>query len=138
MPSMPWINWMREKRLGATNLGNPGDQSRNYFYQAPQFSNTDQGDIRIDYTISTKNTLYGSFSKNNNTKPAIGLFPGFLGGGSPSVDNSMQLALTDVHLISSNLLNEVRFGLIRHNGSLSGTGQAGVPFAQQNNFALFP
>jgi hypothetical protein len=124
--------------IPATNFGNPGDLSRNYFYQAPQFSNTDQGDIRIDYTISTKNTLYGSFSKNNNTKPAIGVFPGFLGGGSPAVDNSMQLALTDVHLITPNLINEVRFGLIRHNGSLSGTGQAGVPFAQQNNFALFP
>jgi len=120
------------------NFGNPGDLSRNYFYQAPQFSNTDQGDVRIDYTVSSKNTLYGSFSKSNNTKPAVGTFPGFLGGGSPAVDNSMQLALTDVHLFTPTMINELRFGLIRHNGSLSGTGQAGVPFAQQNNFALFP
>ena len=120
------------------NFGHPGDLSRNYFYQAPRFSNTDQGDVRIDYTISSKNTLYGSFSKSNNTTPAVGAFSGFLGGGSPAVDNSMQLALTDVHLITSNLINEVRFGLIRHNGSLSGTGQAGVPFAHDNNFALFP
>lgn len=120
------------------NFGSPGDLSRNYFYQAPQFSNTDQGDVRIDYTVSSKNTLYGSFSKSNNTKPAVGSFPGFLGGGSPAVDNSMQLALTDVHLFTPTMINEFRFGLIRHNGSLSGTGQAGVPFAQQNNFALFP
>ncbi|HTF66755.1 MAG TPA: carboxypeptidase-like regulatory domain-containing protein, partial [Edaphobacter sp.] len=107
------------------NFGSPGDLSRNYFYQAPQFSNTDQGDVRIDYTVSSKNTLYGSFSKSNNTKPAVGSFPGFLGGGSPAVDNSMQLALTDVHLFTPTMINEFRFGLIRHNGSLSGTGQAG-------------
>ena len=50
----------------------------------------------------------------------------------------MQLAVTDVHIFTPDLINEVRFGLIRHNGSLSGTGQAGVSFAQQNNFALSP
>lgn len=120
------------------NFGKQGDLSRNYFYQAPRFSKTDQGDVRIDYTISSKNTLYGSFSKSNNTTPAVGVFSGFLGGGSPAVDDSMQLALTDVHIITPNLINEIRFGLIRHNGSLSGTGQAGVPFAHDNNFALFP
>ncbi len=124
--------------IPAPNFGNPGDLSRNFLYQAPQFSRTDQGDVRIDYTISSKNTLYGSFSKSNNTRPAVGVFAGFLGGGSPSVDNSMQLALTDVHLLTPTLVNEVRFGLIRHNGSLSGTGQAGADFAHQNNFALFP
>jgi hypothetical protein len=124
--------------IPATNTGAPTNLSRNFLYQAPQFSNTDQGDVRIDYTISQKNTLYGSFSKSNNTKPTVGIFPGFLGGGSPSEDNSMQLALTDVHIFTPNLVNEVRFGLIRHNGSLSGTGQAGAKFAQDNNFALFP
>jgi hypothetical protein len=120
------------------NTGTPGALSANFLYQAPQFTNTDQGDIRIDYTISQKNTLYGSFSKSNNTKPAVGIFPGFLGGGSAAVDNSMQLALTDVHIITPNLVNEARFGLIRHNGSLSGTGQAGAKFANDNGFALFP
>ena len=50
----------------------------------------------------------------------------------------MQLALTNVYLITSNLVNEVRFGIVRHNGSLSGTGQAGVAFANQSKFALFP
>ena len=124
--------------IPAPNFGNPGDISRNFLYQASQLSNTDQGDVRIDYTISSKNTLYGSFSKSNNTTNAVGIFPGFLGGGSPAVDNSMQLALTDVHLITPSLVNEIRFGLIRHNGSLSGTGQAGAQFAQDNNFALFP
>ncbi|QHN03244.1 TonB-dependent receptor [Granulicella sp. WH15] len=121
-----------------TNTGLPTDLSRNFVYQAPQFNNTDQGDVRIDYTISQKNTLYGSFSKSNNTVPAVGIFAGFLGGGSPAVSNSMQLAMTDVHIITPNLINEVRFGLIRHNGSLSGTGQAGEAFANDNNFALFP
>lgn len=120
------------------NSGGAGALSRNYLYQAPQYSNTDQGDVRMDYTITSKNTLYGSFSKSNNSVPAVGTFPGFLGGGSPAINNSMQLALTDVHLFTENLVNEIRFGLIRHNGSLSGTGQQGQQFANDNNFALFP
>jgi hypothetical protein len=124
--------------IPSPNVGNPGDLSRNFVYQAPQFTNTDQGDIRIDYTISSKNTLYGSFSKSNVSQPAVGIFPGFLGGGSASVNNAMQLALTDVQIFTPTLVNELRFGLVRHNGSLAGTGQQGVAFAQQNNFALFP
>ena len=118
------------------NFGNPGDVSRNFVYQAPQFTNTDQGDIRVDYTISSKNTLYGSFSKSNTNQPAVGAFPGFLGGGSPSVNNSMQLALTDVHIFTPALVNELRFGLVRHNGSLSGTGQAGCAVCDPEQLCL--
>ena len=120
------------------NSGGAGALSRNFLYQAPQFNNTHQGDIRVDYTISSKNTLYGSFSQSDNTQPAVGVFAGFLGGGSPAVSNAKQLALTDVHLITPNLVNELRFGLIKHVSNLSGTGQAGAAFANQNNFALFP
>jgi hypothetical protein len=127
------VNLIPEPNFGGTNA-----LSRNFLYQAPQFTNTDQGDIRIDYTITSKNTLYGSYSKSNQSQPAVGVFPGFLGGGSASVNNAEQLALTDVHLFKPNLINELRFGLIRHNGSLAGTGQQGASFAQQNNFALFP
>jgi hypothetical protein len=73
------------------NFGTPGALTRNYFYQAPQFSNTDQGDIRIDATISSKNSLFGSYSISNNYQPAVGAFPGFIGGGSSALDDSDQI-----------------------------------------------
>src|ERR1700721_2153843 len=60
------------------NFGTPGASTRNYFYQAPQFNNIDQGDIRIDATITQKNSLFGSYSisngyqRNNGTQPGSG------------------------------------------------------------------
>ena len=120
------------------NFGTPGALARNYFYQPSRFSNTDQGDIRVDQSISAKNNVYGRFSISRNSQPAVGNFPGFIGGGTSSQDNSEQAALSDVHIFSATLVNEFRFGYIRHNGSILGSGQDGVGFAQQHNMALFP
>jgi hypothetical protein len=120
------------------NFGAAGIVARNFFYQAPRFSNTDQGDIRIDTAITSKNTLFGSFSISQNTQPSVGVFSGFIGGGASSVDNSAQAALTDVQIITPSLINEFRFGLIRHNGSLIGVGQTGADFASQAGLAMFP
>jgi hypothetical protein len=120
------------------NFGAPGALARNFFYQPARFSNTDQGDIRIDQTLSAKNNLYGRFSITQNSQPAVGNFPGFIGGGTSSQDNSDQAVLSDIHIFTPSLVNEFRFGYIRHNGSILGTGQDGVGFAQQNNLALFP
>src|SRR3954452_12101667 len=120
------------------NFGAPGALARNYFYQPARFSNTDQGDIRIDQIISTKNNLYGRFSISQNAQPAVGSFPGFIGGGTSSQDNAVQGALSDVHIFSSTLVNEFRFGYIRHNGNILGSGQDGVGFALQHNLAMFP
>ncbi len=120
------------------NFGTPGSLARNYFYQPAQFSNSDQGDIRVDQTLSTANNFYARFSTGANSKPAVGSFPGFIGGGTSSIDNSAQGVLSDIHIFTPSLVNEFRFGYVRHNGSIFGGAQAGAPFAQQNNVALFP
>src|SRR4051794_9075823 len=126
------------KLVPLPNFGTPGALARNFFYQPARFSNSDQGDIRVDETISPKNNLYGRFSITRNTQPAVGSFPGFIGGGTSSQDNSVQAVLSDIHIFTPSLVNELRFGYIRHNGSIFGTGQEGVGFAQQNNIAMFP
>src|SRR5690242_16373176 len=120
------------------NFGSPGALARNFFYQPPQFSNTDQGDIRVDQNLSSSNNFYARFSTSANSQPARGNFPGFIGGGTSSIDNSTQAVLSDVHIFSPTIVNEFRFGYVRHNGSIFGTGQDGVGFALQNNVALFP
>ena len=123
----------------APNFGAASALARNYFYQPARFSNTDQGDVRIDQTISAKNNLYGRFSISQNAqRAAVGNFPGFIGGGTSSQDNSTQAVLSDIHIFSPTLVNEFRFGYIRHNGSIIGSGQDGVGFALKNNMALFP
>ena len=120
------------------NFGAPGALARNYFYRPARFSNTDQGDIRVDETVSAKDNLYGRFSITRNSQPAVGNFPGFIGGGTSSQDNSEQAVLSDIHIFTPSVVNEFRFGYIRHNGSIFGSGQDGVGFAQQHNLALFP
>jgi hypothetical protein len=120
------------------NFGSPGALARNFFYQPAQFSNTDQGDIRVDQTISSRNTAYARYSIEENAKPAVGAFPGFIGGGTSSIDNAVQGAISDIHIFTPNLVNEFRFGYVRHNGSIFGSGQDGVGFANQHNVAMFP
>jgi len=122
----------------APNFGAAGALARNYFYQPARFSNTDQGDIRIDQVLSTKNNLYGRFSASQNRQPAVGSFPGFIGGGTSSQDKADQAVVSDIHIFSPALVNEFRVGYIRHDGSILGTGQNGLGFAQQHNLALFP
>ncbi len=120
------------------NFGAAGAVARNYFYQPRQFSNTDQGDVRVDQIISAQNNFYARFSVSENSKPAVGSFPGFIGGGTSSIDNAAQAVMSDVHIFSASLVNEFRFGYVRHNGSIQGTGQDGAAFAQKNSMALFP
>ena len=142
-------NIIPQSRLNATstaiaglvplpNFGAAGSLARNFFYQPARFSNTDQGDIRVDHTLSSKNNLFARYSMGDNYQPAVGSFPGFIGGGTSSVDESKQAVLSDIHIFSPSLVNELRFGYVRHNGSINGTGQDGAGFAQQHNMALFP
>lgn len=120
------------------NFGAPGSVARNYFRQAQSSSTTDQGDVRLDHTLSTRNNLFARFSTSDNSRPAVGSFPGFIGGGTSSIDESKQAVISDIHIFTPALVNEFRFGYVRHNGSILGSGQDGVAFAQQHNVALFP
>src|SRR5437899_146116 len=74
----------------------------------------------------------------NNSQPAVGSFPGFIGGGTSSINNAAQAVLSDIHIFTPALVNEFRFGYVRHNGSIFGTGQDGVGFAHEHNVAMFP
>ncbi len=120
------------------NFGTPGALTRNYFYQPPRFSNTDQGDLRIDATVTQKNSLFGSYSISNNYQPAVGSFPGFIGGGSAALDDSDQITLSDIHTFTPSLINELRLGYIRNNGTQPGSGQEGAAFGKSAGVALFP
>src|SRR5690348_10530461 len=94
------------------NFGGPNALARNFFYQPSQYSNTDQGDIRVDQTISASNKFYARFSIGENSKPAIGNFPGFIGGGASAIDNSAQAVISDIHIFTPALINEFRFGYV--------------------------
>jgi hypothetical protein len=126
------------KLVPTPNFGAPGAQSRNFFRQTPRRFDADQWDLRIDHKISNNNNLFGRFSFGNQSWPSPGVFEGFIGGGSSNIDNARHLVLSDTYIFSPKVVNEFRFGYIRHNGSILGDAPQGVEFAERNRVALFP
>lgn len=125
--------------IPAPNFGPPDALARNFFRQVPAGFDAGQFDIRIDHSLSSKNTFFGRFSLSNETNPQPGVFDGFIGGSNTLYRNIRQLVLSDTHIFSPTVVNEFRAGFTRHNGSrIVDDVDAGVQFALQNNVGLFP
>ena len=114
------------------NFGSAGALARNYFYQPRQFLEHRSGrhpgrsdDLRL------KNNFYARFSISENSQPAVGSFPGFIGGGTSSINNAAQGVLSDIHIFTPALVNEFRFGYVRHNGSIQAPDRTARHFAQK-------
>ncbi len=122
------------------NYGDPNAESRNFFLPVPNQDREDRGDVRIDHMLSSSNNLFGRFSMSNSPDVSVGTFGEgkWIGGGSTSYNNSRQIALSDVHIFSPTVVNELRFGYVRSNSSSIGRGRDGAPFALENGMALFP
>ena len=122
------------------NYGAPNAQAKNYFLQVPSPFNYDRFDTRVDHSFGTNNNFFGRFSFGDQVTPTTSRFGAgqWMGGGSTTNDFSRQLVLSDTHVFSPRVVNEIHFGYIRHNPSVLGTATQGVPFAKQNNLALFP
>ena len=127
------------KLLPAPNFGAPGAQAANYLFLASQPFDNDQFDVRLDHQFSQSNTLFGRVSRAVQSSTNPGSFTGFLGGGTDSINNSINSTLNDVQVFTPNLVNQARFGYTRHNGSLEPLDLAqGVSFASQNGVAMYP
>jgi hypothetical protein len=124
--------------IPAPNYGPAGAASNNYFYAPTSSSNTDQGDIRIDATITEKNHLFGSYSISNNFQPAVGSFPGWIGGGSAALNDNDQITVSDVHIFAPTLINELRAGYLYNNGTQPGGGPEGAAFGTSIGLAMLP
>ncbi|HZP07109.1 MAG TPA: TonB-dependent receptor [Terracidiphilus sp.] len=124
--------------IPAPNYGAANSPSNNYFYAPTQSNNTDQGDIRVDATITQKNHIFGSYSISNNFQPAVGAFPGWIGGGSAALNDNDQITVSDVYIFSSTLINELRAGYLYNNGTQPGGGTEGAKFGTSIGLALLP
>ena len=104
--------------LPMPNLSGPGGAAlltNNYFGKDTLAHNVDQGDVRVDHRISSKNQAFARYSILDTTLSQ----PPFLGtkaGGDPflaALSHSLNQngVFSDVHTFSPGLLNEFRFGL---------------------------
>jgi hypothetical protein len=77
----------------------------------------DQFDVRVDHNFSEKDQMFGRFSYADQPLFTPGPFQGIADGGSFSdayfTTVSLSLALSETHVFSSNLVNEIRLGYSR-------------------------
>ena len=89
---------------------NSGDFASNYRLTEPSPANSNQFDIRIDEKLTDKQLLWGRYDyRRSNNLSALGL----LQGNEAILDNTDSVGLTYSYNLTSNVLNEVRFGYNR-------------------------
>ena len=120
------------------NYGAAGAISGNYFYAPVSFTNFDQADGRVDATLTQQDHLIGTYSFSNSHNPAIGVFPGFIGGGTAGIDNNDQAGIAEVHIFTPSLVNEIRVGYLYNNSTQTGVGTQGASIANKIGLAMFP
>ncbi len=110
-------------------------------------NDVNQFDIRIDQNFSDKDSIFGRVSYSRNPEVIPGPFPGIADGGSfaagDQTANSSNSVISETHLFSPTLVNEVRAGFnriattrIQPNGDTLGIpaqfGIQGVPQVSSN------
>ena len=144
IPTTP-INRLDANAIKLLNLFPPPTNSNlflNYTANPVSSINTDQFDVRVDHTFSEKDNIFTRFSYIDNPSFIPGPFGGIADGGSFSDGNqtskSLNAVVSETHLFSTSLVNEVRAGYSRlaatrlqPNADTSGIpdqyGIAGVP-----------
>jgi len=91
--------------------------TRDFYYVAPGSQVTDQGDGRVDYRLSDKDSLFGSMSWSNTGKTSGSPFPGPLDGadfnGAQETDLNRNAQISYTRVWNPSLISETRAGFTR-------------------------
>ena len=91
--------------------------TRDFFYISPGSQVTDQGDARVDYRLSDKDSLFGSMSWSNTGKTSGSPFAGPLDGadfgGAQEIDLNRNAQISYTRVWSPSLISETRLGFTR-------------------------
>jgi len=91
--------------------------SSNYLFNPVYRNNQNSFDIRVDHQLTSKDSMFVTFSFGNVDAHVPDPFPGKAGGGvfSGDVKNLARAGgITDVHTYSSNKINEIKIGYTRY------------------------
>ena len=124
--------------LPPPNLGSPGQIYNNYLASGSEIYDTDQPDVRLDYTISQKASFFGRYSLADFTIKAPAAFGTVAGGpalgglnfAGQSLDRNQSLALGLTYTFSPSLVGEVRFGTFRYRIRVEPFGVGTTPATQ--------
>jgi hypothetical protein len=91
--------------------------ARDLYYVSPGSLTTDQGDGRVDYRLSDKDSLFGSLSWSNTGKTSGSPFPGPLDGadfnGAQETDLSRNAQMSYTRVWNSRIVSETRVSFTR-------------------------
>jgi len=94
------------------NTGGTNSYANNFFELLPRPINTQQFDVRLDHTISAKDSTFLTWSHYNQTSQQAPPFAGALEGGGSSpfwtINPTYMVVLTETHVFNPNLINEAR------------------------------
>jgi hypothetical protein len=127
-----------------TQFPNSAIAGSNYLQQASTPSNTDGYDVRIDHTLTTKQSLYGRWSsKSISTTVPNALLP-----SDADHESDHNLIVSHNYAITNTLVNEARFGVslfrISVNFPIQGAtaiqqlGLVGLDLSDHPNAGAFP
>jgi hypothetical protein len=113
----------------------------NYVYANNQAINQDQGDVKIDYNLSTNDRISGRYSRLYANDPSANTFELFDNGFV--YDNAHSGVANWTHTFSPNIINEARFGVnyvLVNNGDdpKSGLGDLGTSLGIANSNTVGP
>jgi hypothetical protein len=86
---------------------------RNYFYNPRQTVFSDQGNLRVDHQISTKDSVFGRVSINDARNGQPTLLPEPASTPVLATPTAQSIAASYTRVIRPSLVNEVRFGYMR-------------------------
>jgi hypothetical protein len=109
---------------------------RNFTTNRKEHANVNSYDVRIDHHITSNNTLFGRWSKQDSARSRDNFFP--LGSSPNNHDlpagpsagdefgNAKGITLGDTHIFSPNVVNDARFGYTRVQIGIFNTGVNGT------------
>ena len=96
------------------NLGSVGQTNNNYRHQGKASENYVSYDARVDWNMSSRNQAFARYSNYNDPQyfpPPLGIMDGGGFGLSGSTENEgRSFALSETHIFSPALVNELRLG----------------------------
>ena len=94
----------------------------NYTVSPKDRNDLNEGNARMDHSISSKDQLFGSFTFEDRPHVEPGVM---LGAGQAYPNRNQLLAVTEAHTFSPTVVNEARFGYNRTKTFLEGLGALG-------------
>jgi len=111
------------KSMPAANGFNAGDglNTGSFSFSSPNPKTLNTTILRLDYIPSSKHRIFARGNLQKDTTGGLEQFPG-QGPSSVLIDNSKGMTFGDTWTLSSNMVNDIRYGFIRQGFGNSGIG----------------